>query len=310
LPFGVRKRPFALLRIDSPATLRKVARMRPALASLLVLFAARSMAQCVPLGVGCLGGGGPVATDCFVAWSGVSAMSTSCTDGDACDSDGKADGQCTFAVQACINVTGMAGCTASGLSSVSVTPATSATGRELAAALQSLPLSSAGCTSPGIVVPVAVSVAGVKPGKARLLVTATATSGKRDKDKLRLTCLPSAAAPSFAAVQDIFTRSCVSSSCHDSLFHAENQDLSAGASYASSVGVKSVEVPKLDRVKPGSVRGSFLARKILGQGIPAGLGGGIMPQGCPSVPIVAGSCLTDAEKYTILSWIAHGAPAQ
>jgi hypothetical protein len=32
-----------------------------------------------------------------------------------------------------------------------------------------------------------------------------------------------------------------------------------------------------------------------------------MPQGCPNLP-PAGGCLTDAQIFTILSWIANGAP--
>ena len=62
---------------------------------------------------------------------------------------------------------------------------------------------------------------------------------------------------------------------------------------------------KLLRVKPGRIRGSQLAHRILGQGLPRG--GAVMPQGCPGFP-PAGGCLTTAETFTILSWIAEGAP--
>ncbi len=63
-------------------------------------------------------------------------------------------------------------------------------------------------------------------------------------------------------------------------------------------------------MKPGSIRQSQLAHRILGQGLPRFHGmviGAIMPQGCPGFP-PAGGCLTTAETFTILSWIAEGAP--
>ena len=80
-----------------------------------------------------------------------------------------------------------------------------------------------------------------------------------------------------------------------------------GKSYGSDVNVHSADVPKMFRVKPGSLKGSFLAHKILGQGIPKSRGGALMPLGCPGLP-PAGGCLTQAEIFTILSWIADGAP--
>jgi hypothetical protein len=276
----------------------------------IVLLAARAMADCSTPGTSCLAGGGPASTDCFIAWSGIPAMAASCADGDACDSDGKADGRCTFALEACVNVAGLPGCTPAGLTGVTVQPGGSPVGQQLQSALHAISLTGDACTAPGISVPLKVSLAGIKPATVRLAVTATATTGKRDRDKLKLVCTPPSTPPSFAQIQDIFTRRCVNTGCHDSITHAENQDLSAGVAYSDSVGVKALEDPKLDRVKPGSIKGSFLAHKILGQGIPFGTGGGIMPQGCPNVPLNAGGCLTDDEKFAILAWIALGAPAQ
>src|SRR5689334_6627139 len=85
----------------------------------------------------CVPGGGPPATDCFVAFS---AMTASCADGDpACDADGAADGTCTFSVQACVNVTGLASCTPGTLSGPpTVKPTKDLPGQQLAAALASL----------------------------------------------------------------------------------------------------------------------------------------------------------------------------
>ena len=65
------------------------------------------------------------------------------------------------------------------------------------------------------------------------------------------------------------------------------------------------EAPQLLRVNPGSVKQSFLARKILGHGIgPTSL----MPQGCPSIIPPVPACLTESEIFTILAWIQGGAP--
>jgi hypothetical protein len=272
-----------------------------------VLVAANALADCP--GTTCVAGGGPAATDCFVAFSGISSTTVSCTDGDpSCDTDGKADGVCTLGLQACVNVSGLPSCTPGSLGGPpSVTPSKDPAAQQLAAALRTLPLTGQSCTAPGIKIPLRVSLAGIKAGKSRLTVTAS-SGGKTDRDKLRLTCLASKVAPSFSAdVQPIFTSTCVSSQCHDASYRGGTQDLTAGSAYADTVGVHSAEAPKLLRVKPGSIRGSLLARKILDQGIPPGTGG-VMPQGCPSLPLGPGGCLTQDQIFTILSWIANGAP--
>jgi hypothetical protein len=273
-----------------------------------VLVAANALADCP--GTTCVAGGGPAATDCFVAFSGISSTTVSCTDGDpSCDTDGKADGVCTLGLQACVNVSGLPSCTPGSLGGPpSVTPSKDPAAQQLAAALRTLPLTGQSCTAPGIKIPLRVSLAGIKAGKSRLTVTAS-SGGKTDRDKLRLTCLASKVAPSFSAdVQPIFTHTCATSSCHDAS-NSLGFALTPGRAYADMVGAHSAEVPNLLRVKPGSIRGSFLARKILGQGIPRGTGGGMMPQGCPTVqPPGGGGCPTADEIFTILSWIANGAP--
>jgi hypothetical protein len=287
----------------------------------LVLVAALHGAAFADCSSGCVAGGGPAATDCFVAWSGIPAMAFSCQDGDpTCDTDGMADGTCTFGVQACINVAGLPSCTPGTLSGPpSVKPAKDPAGQQLAAALASLDPAAAGCTTPGIAVPLKVSLAGIKPGKARLSITAR-SGGKRDGDKLRLTCLPSTTAPSFAnQIQPIFTTKCAyAGGCHDSAFRggATGQVLEPGVAYADTVNARAQEVPKFVRVKPGSIKNSFLARKILGQGlVPQPAAFGRMPLGCPngSGPCVGsacpmGGCLSQAEILTLLYWIANGAP--
>jgi hypothetical protein len=272
----------------------------------MMLVATGALADCP---ASCVPGGGPAATDCFVAFSGIPSTTVSCTDGDpSCDTDGKADGVCTFGLQACVNVSGLPSCTPGSLSGPpSVTPSKDPAAQQLAAALQTLPLTGQSCTTPGLKIPLKVSLAGIKAGKSRLTVTAS-SGGKTDRDKLKLTCLPSTLAPSFSRdIQPIFTSTCATSACHSASFRGGGQVLEPGSAYADTVGVRSTEIPSLLRVKPGSIRGSFLARKILGQGIPPGRGGGGMPQGCPTVPPVGG-CLTSDQIFTILSWIANGAP--
>jgi hypothetical protein len=283
--------------------------MRFAWALVAGLVAGTAGAQCPP---DCLGGGGPVATDCFVAFGGLAATSATCTDGDAaCDADGVADGTCTVAVQACANVGTLAGCTAGTLDGPPTVKGKDGNAAALAAALGALDPAAQGCTPATLTVPLKVSLAGLKPGVSKLKVTA-ASGGKKDKDKLRLTCAPDPTPRSLATdVQPIFGQRvdgvlqgrCSYSACHDPSFRAGGQSLAPEDALASSVNVPSVNVPKLVRVSPGSIKKSYMARKVLGLGIGAT---SIMPQGCPSFP-PAGGCLTDAEKLTILYWIANGA---
>jgi hypothetical protein len=264
----------------------------------LVLLAGTSWGTCPP---DCLPGGGPAASDCLIQWSGVPSLNLSCSDGDpSCDTDGQAQGTCTFGLQACINVPAGT-CTPIALAGPpSVTPSNSAVAQALGGALAALDPTAAGCTAPGLAVPVKVSLAGLKPGRARLAVTAVA-SGKRDRDRLKLICLPGAS-PSFSGVvQAIFTSRCTTQGCHDS-FRAGDMNLEAGRAYAALVD-RPATVGRLREVKAGSVRQSYLARKILGQRIL----GSPMPSGCPGNPPLDG-CLTDAELYAILSWIQGGAP--
>src|SRR5215831_13607964 len=102
-------------------------------------------------GADCFAGGGPAATDCFVAFDGMSSKTLSCTDGTACDLDGKADGVCTLDVGACINVPGMPGCSPAGLDAApTVAPAASPTAQQLATALDALDRAASACTAPGL----------------------------------------------------------------------------------------------------------------------------------------------------------------
>jgi hypothetical protein len=106
----------------------------PALLATLLVLASAALADCPP---DCVAGGGPAATDCFIEWSGVPGMSDACTDGQACDLDGKVDGTCTLGLQGCINVAGQGACVPAGLSGPpTVTPSSTPTAQALAGALQ------------------------------------------------------------------------------------------------------------------------------------------------------------------------------
>jgi len=276
----------------------------PALLATLLLIRSEALADCPP---DCVPGGGSVATDCFVAWSGIPGTAVTCTDGDpSCDTDGKVDGVCTLGIQGCINVPGLGTCTPSGLSRVpTVKPLKDTMAQELTGVLDMLDPATYGCTPPGLGLPVGFALTGIKPGTSRLSVTAVSGS-RRDRDRLRLTCLPGPPVqPSFARdVQPILTARCAIVSCHSGQVPSGGQNLEAGHAYAQSVNTPAT-TGSLPRVVPGNIKRSQMAHRILGLGLPRG--GAFMPLGCPGFP-AAGGCLTKPEIFTILSWIAEGAP--
>jgi hypothetical protein len=99
----------------------------------------------------------------------------------------------------------------------------------------------------------------------------------------------------FQSIQDnVFTPICTR--CHIGASAPEGLQLDEAHSYALLVGVPSVEVPSLMRVKQSDPDNSYLVRKI--QGGP-GIVGGQMPLGGPPLP--------QATIDTIRQWIANGA---
>ncbi|MCW5890100.1 MAG: hypothetical protein KIT14_06060 [bacterium] len=286
--------------------------LRP-LVPALVLFTGLALGTagaqtCAPA---CFGGGGPAATDCIVGWGGVSAATTICVDGEACDGDGVADGVCTFPLTACLDVDGSCGVTS--VTSAKVAPKNLAAGAALQSAIQAL--TPGQCTTPGFAVPVKRSngLGKIKDGKAKLKVTVVA-DGKKDPDKMTLVCKP--AAPSFARdIQPILTATCTSfTGCHAGQ-DVENStngtggglNLDPDVAYAELVNAPSATGGKLPEVKPGSIAKSFLAKKLLGIGLKPPAIDIKMPQSCGVEPTIP--CLTDAELYRILAWIQAGAPA-
>lgn len=263
------------------------------LAAAAVLLPARfASAVCPP---DCVGGGGPAATDCVVTWAGIASTTASCVDGTACDTDGTADGVCTFPLSACLGVDPSCGVTTS--ATAKVVARKLADGPALQSAIQAL--SPGQCTEPGFRVPVkwkAGTTTPIKPGKARVRVIASA-DGKKDPDVLTLTCEP--ARPGLAAaIQPLFTAHCTDVGCHGGVA-PQVPDLNDGAAYASLVGQPSTE-SKLPYVTPGTLKRSWLTAKLLGA-----KGTTRMPLACgtPGVP-----CLTVEETYRVFAWIQAGAP--
>jgi Subtilase family len=154
-----------------------------------------------------LTGGGPQRSDCLVEWNvtppeiatALPYANAVCRDNDpACDGD-QIPGQCTFTVSACFNVPDRrlpscatdAPIVAYELRSPQPPPTPhsvdAGNAAAISTALPSLPLVTQNeCTaSMPIVVPV-----GQKPGVKWIRFSATASDGRTDFDRLRLTCLP------------------------------------------------------------------------------------------------------------------------
>lgn len=162
-------------------------------------------------------GGGSAKTDCFAEWivpnptnvplldgRGRPQRTQRCADDDpACDFDGGTAGSCTFHVQVCANNTDVAGCTPpAALSAFELAkPSIAAAARKPAlqaarAGFGGVPGALVGAATSDLcssVLPVVVPLRGSAPsyGKGTLALGIVATAGGvRDKDTLKLICLP------------------------------------------------------------------------------------------------------------------------
>jgi hypothetical protein len=255
---------------------------------------------CAQCPTACSGGGGPASTDCFLAWGDAPGKVITCTDGDAsCDVDGTIDGICTFGLTACTNVA-VGACAATPLDGPPTLLAKGSGAEALTSAIGALPMATEGCTDGGLVkLAITNSQSKLKPAKLTLRATAVA-GGKKDKDTFKLVCNPGR--PTLAAnVQPIFTANCVFAGCHSGQLPQSELSLEDGEAAAELAGV-AVASGKLARVKPGSVKRSYLARSLFGNGAVQ------MPDGCPiEATAEGGRCLTQGEIYLILAWIQAGA---
>ena len=155
-----------------------------------------------------LRGGGSLKTDCFAEWRVAGATGTTpvvtCTDNDpTCDSSPTAG--CVIRTQLCFNDAAASiyggKCTVSPVTTFALGGnADAATAEAVADALLGLPgaagstfsppLSALTCTGP-IDLTVPLRVKGTKIKKGSLTIKSTTTAGKKDKDKLKLVCVPS-----------------------------------------------------------------------------------------------------------------------
>jgi hypothetical protein len=263
----------------------------------LLAWASLACAQCP---TACSGGGGPASTDCFLAWGDAPGKVITCTDGDAsCDVDGTIDGVCTFGLTACTNVP-VGPCAATPLDAPPTLLAKGSGAEALASAIGGLPTSTHGCTGGGLV-KLAIASSRTKLAPAKLTLRATAVAGgRKDKDTFKLVCNPGR--PTLAAnVQPIFAATCTFAGCHSGQLPQSELSLEDGKSAAGLAEIAVASV-KLQRVKPGSLRKSYLTRSLFGFAAVQ------MPDGCPLDPTAEGGrCLTPSEVYLILAWIQSGA---
>ncbi len=94
----------------------------------------------------------------------------------------------------------------------------------------------------------------------------------------------------------VFTPSCAVAGCHGSSQPQQGMNLSAGAAYANTVGVRSVERSDLNRVEPGDPDRSYLVKKIRGDPDITG------------VRMPSGGSLTADQVQLVIDWVRRGAP--
>jgi len=112
---------------------------------------------------------------CLVALGGAV---TACTDGEACDADGLADGACTFDVAVCVNADG---CPPAAMPVVRFRGAGAPAVRQAFAALGTPAVAADLCTAQ---VPIRVPAG----HRARLVAQARGTTGRHERDRLGLVC--------------------------------------------------------------------------------------------------------------------------
>ncbi|MGH7787038.1 MAG: hypothetical protein ACRERC_09250 [Candidatus Binatia bacterium] len=143
-------------------------------------------------------GKGSAKTECLHEAYGLTVVdgAATCTDGAPCDSDGVENDACLFPVGFCLNVADATfpDCIpASDVTAVSLTakPASAAIADAGARIASALPLSGSSCVfSDGYYLPVTITGAGKKDGKAKVSVKVTNADGDKDTDTLKLVCQP------------------------------------------------------------------------------------------------------------------------
>jgi uncharacterized protein (TIGR03118 family) len=144
----------------------------------------------------------------------------------------------------------------------------------------------------------------VADGQVSLKATATDTDGNVGSSTVATVTVANNAVAMVTLTQlqtQVFTPIC--SVCHTGIGTSLPgvQNLTAGHTYASVVGVASIEQPSLLRIKPNDPANSYLIQKI--EGAP-GITGSRMPFGCGSA---ANPCLDQATIDMFKAWVSQGA---
>ncbi len=308
------------------------------------LAATLAAALCAPPSMATvIGGGGGASTDCLVVLDApVNAPASKpkqvrCVDGDpSCDADGTANGVCQFQVSVCANSTFDAACALDGVQSITVEHAADNGDPKFDPDFQALQDRIANqialptttlddCTTPTLfTVPIKGPLGGSNhcgPGRTKLKISSLSTviGGRviKDRDKLKLTCIPdpNACDPhalfsgTFDRIQrQIFNQSCALSGCHDSQSMAGNMLLETGSSYgnllnhtpdnaaANAAGWLRISVTQ---DVSGDAESSFLYHKVTGD-LPDVAYGVRMPKGKRK--------LHKTLRDILRRWIEAGAP--
>jgi hypothetical protein len=163
------------------------------LAGLIALAVASPVAALVP-------GGGPPSSDCVSAWQVTTAdvaanrgpTGVDCQDGDpACDADGEANGSCTFGVSVCTASVAVKGCTPDGVSAFTF----SRKATKLGVTGPAVPTTEPVC-GPATLIPVALKKTpqGFRQSRTVVLASTATTEHGRDRDTVRLRCVPNVGA--------------------------------------------------------------------------------------------------------------------
>ncbi len=235
--------------------------------ALLCLLAAPLFLVTTTARAGIVAGGGPRATDCLTVFDVPAALTQrrwTCTDGDACDSDGEINGRCVFPVSLCANSSFDPRCTLRGVAAIRVEhaadngdplfdPGFQALQSRADSQLDPPTAASDTCTTPsGITVAVQGPFANGRCDAGRKVLRVSARSefvlgvSRTDSDTLRLDCQPAPGSctptivfdSTFERIQaQVFAASCALGGCHDSEGMSGGLLLESGASLTSLVGV-------------------------------------------------------------------------
>jgi hypothetical protein len=145
-------------------------------------------------------GGGPTKTDCYAVWEGVTANHgknrVDCQDGDpSCDVDGVVNGVCRLGIGICLFQNDVPGCTPEPIEKATATAKPGRIGRAVPVVAPTpppTPVSTPTCGSEQLLtLPLKVNGKGVqKPSKVIALTMTAKGAKKKDKDTLKVQCVP------------------------------------------------------------------------------------------------------------------------